>query len=214
MTRKAEIGSRPPTARCLIRHSVGVESSAPVPALLVIDAQMGLLDGPAAVPSAGETIGRIAELLAAARAAGALVIHLQNDGERGALDEPGSRGWAFHPLAEPRRDEPVLRKRRDDGFQRTDLESLLQGAGVRRLAVVGLLSEMCVSATIRAAFARGLEVVLVRGAHATYDLEDIAANVVSRVAEHALGDQLEVVNSTAVNFIPPSKPVKQPGRGG
>jgi nicotinamidase-related amidase len=183
-----------------------VESgSAPVSALLVIDAQMSLLDGPAAVPSAAATSGRIAEVLAAARAAGSLVIHLQNDGEFGALDEPGSRGWAIHPLAEPRHHEPVLRKRGDDGFEGTDLESLLREAEVRRLAVVGFLSEMCVSATIRGAFARGLQVVLVRGAHATYNLEDISADVVARVAEHALGEQLEVVDNTAVHFSPPLK---------
>jgi nicotinamidase-related amidase len=177
--------------------------SAPVSALLVIDAQMKLLDGPTAVPSAVETTARIAELLAAARNAGALVVHLQNDGQPGARDEPGSAGWAIHPAAEPRSDEPLLRKHGDDGFEGTDLEALLRQAGVRRLAVAGLLSEMCVSATVRAAFARGFDVLLVRGAHATYDLQEIPAEVVSRVAEHALGDQLELRDSSAVAFIPP-----------
>jgi nicotinamidase-related amidase len=174
-----------------------------VSALLVIDAQMNLLDGPSAVPSASRTTARIAELLAAARDAGALVVHLQNDGRPGARDEPGSPGWAIHPAVEPRPDEPLLRKSGDDGFEGTDLDALLRQAGVHRLAVAGLLSEMCVSATIRAAFARGFEVVLVRGAHATYDLEEIPAEVVSRVAEHALGDQLELLDSSAVAFVNP-----------
>lgn len=39
--------------------------------------------------------------------------------------------------------------------------------------MAGLLSEMCVSATVRSALARGLQVVLVHDAHATYDLEEI-----------------------------------------
>jgi hypothetical protein len=91
--------------------------SVPVSALLVIDAQMKLLDGPTAVPSAVETTGRIAALLAAARNAGALVVHLQNDGHPGARDEPDSPGWAIHPAVEPRSDEPRLRKRGDDGFE-------------------------------------------------------------------------------------------------
>jgi nicotinamidase-related amidase len=179
--------------------------SAPVSALLVIDAQMNLLDGPTAVPSAVEMTARVAALLAAARNAGALVVHLQNDGRPGARDEPGSPGWAIHPAVEPRSDEPLLRKRGDDGFEGTHLEALLRQAGVRRFAVVGLLSEMCVSATIRAAFARGFEVLLVRGAHATYDLQEIPAEVVSRVAEHALGDHLELSDSSAVAFVPRKK---------
>jgi len=129
-----------------MRQFVRVErGSAPVSALLVIDAQVGLLDGPTAVPSAVETTARIAELLAVARNAGAFVIHLQNDGVPGAPDEPGSRGWAIHPAAKPAPGEPVLRKRGDDGFEGTDLEKLLREAGVRRLAVTGLLPR-CASA--------------------------------------------------------------------
>jgi len=62
---------------------------------------------------------------------------------------------------------------------------------------------MCVSATIREAFARGFEVILVRRAHATYDVDDIAAEVVSRVAEHALGDQLELLDASTVAFATP-----------
>jgi nicotinamidase-related amidase len=176
------------------------DACAPVSALLVIDAQMGVLEGATAVPSASETAARIADLLAAARRAHALVIHLQNDGRPGSSDEPDSFGWRIHPAAEPRPNEPVLRKRGDDGFEGTELEPLLRKAGVRRIAVAGLLSEMCVSATIRSALARGFEVVLVRGAHTTYDLEEIPAEIVSRVAEHALGDQLELVDPVNVAF--------------
>jgi streptothricin hydrolase len=79
----------------------------------------------------------------------------------------------------------------------------LRDSGVRRFAVAGLLSEMCVSATIRSAFARGFEVVLIRGAHATYDLDEIPAEVVSRVAEHALGDRLELLDVLRVAFVAP-----------
>jgi nicotinamidase-related amidase len=64
---------------------------------------------------------------------------------------------------------------------------------------------MCVSATIRAALSRGFEVVLVRGAHATYDLQEIPADVVSRVAEHALGDQLHLLDPPEVEFVSPAE---------
>jgi streptothricin hydrolase len=51
----------------------------PVSALLIIDAQQGLLDGEAAIPNAKVVVDRIAALLAAARSAGALIVHLQNN---------------------------------------------------------------------------------------------------------------------------------------
>jgi nicotinamidase-related amidase len=56
---------------------------------------------------------------------------------------------------------------------------------------------MCVSATARGALARGLGVVLPHDGHGTHDLDDIPATVVARVAEHVLGDQLELVAATA-----------------
>jgi ribosomal protein S18 acetylase RimI-like enzyme len=101
--------------------------------------------------------------------------------------------------------EWVIRKVRDDGFDGTPLEDVLARHGVNRMAVAGLLSEMCVSATIRGAIARGLQVVLVRDAHATYNLEDIPAAIVSRVAEHALGDEVELVETASMRFAPPDR---------
>jgi len=173
---------------------------APPTALLVIDAQQGLLDGETAVPDAIGVIHRIRTVLAAARSAGALVVHLQNDGTPGTLDEPGMPGWFIHPKVAPEPSELLLRKSRDDGFDGTELADILARNQVRRIAVVGLLSEMCVSATVRGALARGFHVVLVRDAHATYNLDDIPAAIVARVAEHALGDAVELIDAASVTF--------------
>lgn len=96
-----------------------------------------------------------------------------------------------------------MRKTGDDGFDGTDLTEILTRNRVSRIAVAGLLSEMCVSATIRDALARKLEVVLIRDAHATYHLEDISASIVSRVAEHALGDKIELTETASVKFERP-----------
>ncbi len=169
-------------------------------ALLVIDAQQGLRDGETAVPNAIDVIDRIRTVLAAARSAGALVVHLQNDGARGTLDEPETAGWFIHPQVAPEPDELVLRKRHDNGFDGTELEDVLTRKRVTCIAVAGLLSEMCVSATVRGALARGFHIVLVRDAHATYNLDDIPAAIVARVAEHALGDEVELIDAASVTF--------------
>lgn len=172
----------------------------PVTALLLIDAQQSLLDGEAAIPDAAVVIDRLVKVLAAARSAGTFVIHLQNDGAPETLDEPGTPGWLIHPKVAPEPGELVLRKTKDDSFDGTELEDVLARKGVSRIAVAGLLSEMCVSATVRGALARGLQVVLIHDAHATYNLDDIPSSVVSRVAEHALGDEVELVDAVSVMF--------------
>lgn len=123
------------------------------------------------------------------------MIHLQDDGAwPGSLIPRGSTDWELLlPVAEGDR---VVTKPRDDGFDGTDLEAILRGAGVSRLCVVGIQSEMCVAATARGAMARGLTVLLPRDGHTTYAVPAdgaalaVPAAHVSRVAEWSLGDRV------------------------
>lgn len=94
----------------------------------------------------------------------------------------------------------MIRKTEDDGFASTTLEDRLTAAGVSSLAVCGVMSEMCVLATARRALELEYRVVLPHDAHATYDIpaapgisERVPAAMASRVAEWALGDEVEVV---------------------
>jgi nicotinamidase-related amidase len=177
-------------------------------ALIIIDVQVGLVSGEGAVPQAIPVLDRIKRLLDKARANEALIIQLQNDGPVGAVDEPGTPGWQLALPIEQRGNELVIRKSEDDGFHRTGLSNVLAEHDVRCIAVCGLLSEMCVSATIRTAMAMGFTVVMPHDTHATYDIpalpgisDQVPAETVSRVAEWALGDQLNLVaHATDVSF--------------
>jgi nicotinamidase-related amidase len=175
---------------------------ADVDALIIVDAQEGLLIGDAAVPHADELVDRLQYLVGAARDAGSLIAYLQNDGRPGSLDEPGSAGWPIHHSLQPQPNDVVVRKTSDDGFDGTVLYQTLVTHAVRHVAIAGLLSEMCVSATARSALRQGLRVTLVTDAHATYDLDEIPSTTVSRVAEHALGDKILLVAVRAVQFGP------------
>jgi streptothricin hydrolase len=72
------------------------------------------------------------------------------------------------------------------------------------------MSEMCVSATTRSALNEGYHVVLPHDAHATYDIpavEGLADAVphamVSRAAEWALGDQIDIIpRASDIRFAP------------
>ncbi|MGY3846366.1 cysteine hydrolase family protein [Streptomyces hydrogenans] len=185
----------------------------PVDTLLVVDVQSAFVTGDGAVPDAARLVDRTAGLIARARAAGALVVHIQNDGPPGGEDEPHTPGWELHHPVEPGPAEVVLRKPHDDGFRDTGLGDLLAGHGTRAVAVCGVMSEMCVQATARAALERGYRVVVPHDAHATQDCpavpgvaDTVPAAVVSRVAAYALGSDAEVTVPAAEVAFAPSPP--------
>ncbi|MXG88605.1 isochorismatase family protein [Nocardioides sp. YIM 123512] len=181
-------------------------------ALVVIDMQRAFLEGDHATHARAGVQVTVRHLLAAARTAEALVIHLQNDDPAGAPDEPETAGWEL--AVSPAPGEAVLRKSRDDGFIDTDLGPMLDRHRVTSVAVAGLLSEMCVATTARSAMTRGLNVVLPRGAHGTYDIPEddsprgvpVSALQVARVAESSLGDEVVILPAEAVQFAPATPP--------
>ncbi|ASW05159.1 isochorismatase [Rhizobium sp. 11515TR] len=168
-------------------------------ALLVVDVQNAFVHGPSAVPGHAMLRSAVEALLDRARSAWTPVIFLQSDGPAGALDEPFQPGWKLHfpPLS----GEVVIRKTEDDGFEGTDLDSILTAFGVKNLVICGVLSEMCVAATARGALERGYGVLLPHDAHATYDVppgpgsQGVPAAMAARAAEWSLGDEIGIFAS-------------------
>ncbi|MHC3463642.1 cysteine hydrolase family protein [Streptomyces flavovirens] len=189
--------------------------SNPVEALVVVDVQAASVTGEGALPGAARLLDRTAGLIARARQGGALVVHVQNDGRPGAGDEPGTPGWELHHPVRTGPAEVVIRKTYDDSFRETPLRGLLTDAGVRSVAVCGLMSEMCVQATARTALALGYRVVLPYDGHATHDVpaepgvsEVVPAAVVARVAAWPLSRDADVTARAAdVTFTAPVPPV-------
>jgi nicotinamidase-related amidase len=175
-------------------------TTAAVDCLVLVDLQAAFVTGSNAVSDATVLLAAARDLLDRARQARSLIIHLQNDGAPGTEDEPDTPGWALY--IEPGPGETVIRKATDDGFDGTDLGDVLAARRIRGLAITGVMSEMCVSATARSALHRGLAVVLPHDAHSTYDIPAlpgiapaVPAAMVARVAEWALGDQLELATT-------------------
>ncbi|WP_369142849.1 isochorismatase family protein [Streptomyces sp. R44] len=187
------------------------ERAQPVDALIVVDVQSAFVTGEGAVPAAERLVERTTDLIARARRDGAFIAHLQNDGPPGAEDEPHTPGWELHHPVRPGPTEVVIRKPHDDGFEETALGLVLGEAGVRAVAVCGVMSEMCVQATARTALALGYRVVVPHDAHATQDIpaapgigEAVPAATVSRVAAYSLGSDAETtVPAAEVTFTAP-----------
>ncbi|WP_020665113.1 isochorismatase family protein [Amycolatopsis benzoatilytica] len=167
-----------------------------VPVLLLIDVQNNMLLPPAPVPDADRVATAISRLLQRARAAGAQVVHVRNNGSGDDPDVPGTPGWEL--VHEVRPDEHVVDKRTPDSFAGTSLGSLLPKSAP--LVVAGMQSDFCVRATALAALERGHEVTLVQDAHATYDDELPAAEESARVDEELAKAGVKLWKSEEVVF--------------
>jgi nicotinamidase-related amidase len=141
--------------------------------LLLIDIQRDYfpggrhpLEGPDA---AADAAGR---LLASFRTAGERIVHVQHvwDGPDAAFFAPGTPGVEFDPRVAPDGGEQVIVKARPNAFLGTGLEALLRAAAPDELVVAGMMSSMCVDATVRAASDLDFPVVVAQDACAAPDL--------------------------------------------
>lgn len=157
-------------------------------ALLIIDVQVGLVDGSHAVYQNQQLLEHIASLLVQARATHTPVIYMQHDGEPGGRLEPETPGWQIHASVAPRSGETILRKRASDSFYGTILQEELRKRGIQHLVITGCRSEMCVDTTCRAAISRGYDVTLVTDAHSTTDSAILSAAQIIAHHNDALDD--------------------------
>jgi len=142
-------------------------------ALLIIDAQVGLLDE---AYRRDDVVARIAGLIAKARTSGLPVIYVQHEtDEAGDPLAIGSPGWHIHPALAPWRTDLVVHKRSSDSFYETPLQQELDARHVRHLVVTGMKTEMCVDTTSRRAVSLGYDVTLVADAHTTTDTRTLPA---------------------------------------
>jgi nicotinamidase-related amidase len=164
-------------------------------ALLIIDIQRDYFPGgafPLVAPEAAAA--NAARVLARFRAAGEPVVHLQHvwDAPDALFMRRGTDGAEIHDAVAPADGEPVLRKTEPNGFLRTGLEEELRGRGVDEVVVAGMMSSMCVDATVRAAADLSFATTVVHDACAAPDLEfggeTIPGRTVHAAFMAALGD--------------------------
>lgn len=112
-------------------------------------------------------------LLAAWRAAGRPIVHVRHDSPTpGSPFAPGSPGNAFRPGFEPRDGEPLVAKSVNSAFIGTDLDLRLKRLGAAHVVVFGMVTDMCVSTTVRTGANLGWDMILVPDACDCFDLPD------------------------------------------
>ncbi|WP_286978994.1 cysteine hydrolase family protein [Pseudomonas sp.] len=152
--------------------------------LLIIDAQEEYRSGVLQLPNVESALSEIANLLAAARAAGIPVVHVKHLGiPGGVLDPRGPRGEHI-PEAAPIAGEIVVEKRLPNAFSGTDLHERLQALGRLDLIVCGFMTHSSISTTVRATKDYGYRCTIVDAACATRDLPTPDGKVMSAADIH------------------------------
>ncbi|MGB2920167.1 MAG: cysteine hydrolase [Mycobacterium sp.] len=169
-------------------------------ALILIDMQRDFLLSGGFGESLGNDVGRLLEvipplaaLLAAARAAGVMVIHTREGHQPDLSDCPPAklsrgapskrigdagkygriliRGEYGHDIVDelaPIDGEVVIDKPGKGAFYATELSEVLAGAGITQLLVTGVTTEVCVHTTTREANDRGYECLVVSDCVGSY----------------------------------------------
>ncbi|TXS16076.1 isochorismatase family protein [Streptomyces sp. ms191] len=139
--------------------------------VVMIDFQNTYRTGVMALEGAEEALAAGARLLAAARAVGAPVVHVVNDGGTGTPYDVRAEIGAIVPEVAPAEGEPVVVKEFPDAFHRTDLEKILRDRGAGPdLVLAGFMTHLCVTFTAQGAFQLGFRPTVVAEATATRSL--------------------------------------------
>jgi nicotinamidase-related amidase len=172
--------------------------------LLIIDIQRDYFPGgamPLVEPEAAADAAR--RVLDRFRADGLPVVHVKHvwDAPDAPFMRPGTDGVEIHESVAPADGEPVIEKAAPNSFVGTSLEEDLRVAGIDELVVAGMMSSMCVDATVRAAADKGFAVTVVHDACAAPDLEFQGAPIpgasVHGAFMAALGDGYATLVSSA-----------------
>jgi len=139
-------------------------------ALLIIDIQNDYFPGGAMELEGADAAGvKARAVLEKFRKESLPVFHVRHLSTRpgSTFFLPGTPGAEIHAEVRPREGETVLEKNFPNSFRGTALQDHLDKHQVRNLVVAGMMTHMCVDASVRAAADLGYKVTLLADACAT-----------------------------------------------
>jgi len=168
-------------------------------ALMIVDIQNFYFpgDGPGLVNAVPASL-KAKEILQIFRDKKQLIVHVRHKAEK---------GFEIHKNVEPISNEKVITKEEINSFQKTDLLEYLRSNNINRLIIIGMQTQMCVEAAIRAGHDFGFECVVVHDACATRDVnfgdkivkaEDVQTSILSIITDGGYSKVIDL-NTFKVN---------------
>lgn len=157
-------------------------------ALLIVDIQNDYFPGGAMALEGSEQAGdRAGRLLQAFRQAGQTVLHVQHVSTRpgASFFLPDTHGVKIHDSVAPQAGELVLQKHSPNSFRDTPLLEHLRQQGITELVIAGMMTQMCIDSTTRAAADLGFRCALAHDACATRGLSFGGATVAAKDVQTA-----------------------------
>jgi nicotinamidase-related amidase len=139
-------------------------------ALVIIDIQNDYFPGGAMeLEGAEAAAAKAAQALRSFRDKKQPVFHVRHLSTRpgSTFFLPGTKGQEIHASVAPQGNETVVEKNFPNSFRATKLEEGLKGLGVKNLVVAGMMTHMCVDASVRHAADLGYKITLLGDACAT-----------------------------------------------
>jgi nicotinamidase-related amidase len=143
-------------------------------ALLLIDIQNDYFpNGRMPLEKSVEACQRAHEILEAYRSQKSPIIHVQHVSTRPDAVHflPCTKGVEFHPDVLPYKNETIIKKHYPNSFKDTNLLNYLIKHQINHLVVAGMMTHLCIDATVRAAYDLGFSCTVLHDACATKNLE-------------------------------------------
>jgi nicotinamidase-related amidase len=143
-------------------------------ALLLIDIQNDYFpNGRLPLEKSTEACQKAQEVLQAYRAKQMPIIHVQHISTRPDAVHflPCTKGVEFHPNVQPTKNETIIKKHYPNSFKDTNLLNYLTKNHIKHIVIAGMMTHMCIDATVRAAYDLGFSCTVLSDACATKNLE-------------------------------------------
>jgi len=162
-------------------------------ALLIVDIQNFYFpgDGPGLVNAESASL-KAKEILQIFREKKQLVVHVRHKADK---------GFEIHKNVEPVSNEKVITKVEVNSFQKTDLLEYLKSNNINRLIIIGMQTQMCLEAAVRAGHDFGFECIVVQDACATRDViygdkivkaEDVQTCILATITDGGYGKVIDL----------------------
>ncbi|MBR5371621.1 MAG: cysteine hydrolase [Oscillospiraceae bacterium] len=141
--------------------------------LLVVDAQKAITGS--RLYQFELFVSHVQELIRTARQNGTEVIYVRHDDGAGHELTKGNDGFEIYDAFQPAVQERIFDKYVNSAFRDTGLPTYLKQKGEKEIIIVGLQTDYCIDATIKAGFEHGFRMIVPADTNSTFDNSFLSA---------------------------------------